>query len=157
MQHQLQFHAPIFPQVWAGTKQKELGLNGMQLLQQMSPVSVALLAVLIPLLEPVGWRDPKPGTILGYTLTPAAATWIVVSSVLGLVVTLSTFLFIGATSSLTYNVVGHLKTVLIVAAGVGLFGDEMGAKKMAGLLCAMGGIVWYSFIKMEEARRPPAK
>jgi solute carrier family 35 protein E3 len=140
--------------VWASTKQKELGLNGMQLLQQVSPVSAALLAVLIPVFEPVGWRGAGPGTILGYALTPSAAVWIVASSVLGLVVTLSTFLFIGATSSLTYNVVGHLKTVLIVAAGVALFGDEMGAKKLLGLVVAMAGIVWYSHIKLEEARKP---
>lgn len=120
-------------------------------------MSVALLAVLIPLLEPVGWRDPRPGTILGFTPTAPALLWIGASSVLGLVVTLSTFLFIGATSSLTYNVVGHLKTVLIVAAGVGLFGDEISGKKLLGIGCAMGGIVWYSFIKLDEARKPPAK
>jgi solute carrier family 35 protein E3 len=141
--------------VWAGTKQKELGLNGMQLLQQVSPLSVALLAALIPLVEPVGWGGRELGTILGYEFSLPSLTWIVVSSALGLVVTLSTFLFIGATSSLTYNVVGHLKTVLIVGAGVAVFGEEMGLRKLLGLAAAMGGIVWYSAIKMEEARAAP--
>lgn len=84
--------------MWAGSKQRELGLNGLQLLHQVSPCSVVLLALLIPCLEPVGFSSPGPGTVLGYHLTPAAGFWIVVSSVLGLVVTLSTFLFIGATS-----------------------------------------------------------
>ncbi|KAF8065848.1 slc35e3 [Scenedesmus sp. PABB004] len=144
-------------QVWAGTKQRELGLNGLQLLHQVSPLSVVLLACLIPLLEPVGWRGAGPGTILGYHLTPPAAFWIVVSSALGLVVTLSTFLFIGATSSLTYNVVGHLKTVLIVGGGVVVFGDSMGLKKLAGLACAMAGIVWYSHIKLGEAAKAEGK
>jgi solute carrier family 35 protein E3 len=140
-------------QVWAGTKQKELGLNGLQLLHQVSPSSVLLLALLIPCLEPVGWSNPTPDTILGYHLTPAAGFWIVVSSALGLVVTLSTFLFIGATSSLTYNVIGHMKTVLIVTGGVLLFGDTMGIQKLIGLLVAMSGIVWYSQIKMAEANK----
>uniref|UniRef100_A0A383VFD1 Sugar phosphate transporter domain-containing protein n=1 Tax=Tetradesmus obliquus TaxID=3088 RepID=A0A383VFD1_TETOB len=140
-------------QVWAGSKQRELGLNGLQLLHQVAPLSVALLAVIIPLLEPVGFTNPGPDTVLGYTLTPGAAFWIIVSSMLGLVVTLSTFLFIGATSSLTYNVVGHMKTVLIVAGGVLLFGDSMSAKKLAGLGCAMAGIVWYSQIKLGEASK----
>jgi solute carrier family 35 protein E3 len=129
----------------------------MQLLQQVSPVSVVLLAVLIPLLEPVGWSDPKPGTILGYAFSTKAVLWIVVSSALGLVVTLSTFLFIGATSSLTYNVVGHLKTVLIVAAGVAFFGEGVGFKKGLGLAVAMGGIMWYSQIKLEESKRDSSK
>jgi solute carrier family 35 protein E3 len=138
-------------QVWAGSKQRELGLNGLQLLHQVAPLSVVLLAVMIPLLEPVGFTNPGPDTVLGYTLTPGAAFWIIVSSMLGLVVTLSTFLFIGATSSLTYNVVGHMKTVLIVTGGVLLFGDSMSLKKFGGLVCAMSGIVWYSQIKLSEA------
>ncbi|KIY96905.1 Solute carrier family 35 member E3 [Monoraphidium neglectum] len=141
-------------QVWAGTKQKELGLNGMQLLQQVSPYSVLLLLVLVPVVEPVGWYDPKQGTILGYVFTPAAVAWIAASSALGLVVTLSTFLFIGATSSLTYNVVGHLKTLLIVAAGVLFFGEELGLKKGVGLATALGGIGWYSHIRILEAQKP---
>jgi drug/metabolite transporter (DMT)-like permease len=139
---------PPRPQIWAGTKQKELGLNGMQLLQQVSPVSVVLLAILIPLMEPIGWGDPRPGTILGYVFSTRAVMWILISSALGLVVTLSTFLFIGATDSLTYNVVGHLKTVLIVAAGVFQFGESMGLKKTVGLVVALTGIVWYTQIKV---------
>ena len=39
-----------------------------------------------------------------------------------LLVSLSAFLVIGATSSLTYNVASHLKTALIMAGGVVLFG-----------------------------------
>jgi solute carrier family 35 protein E3 len=49
---------------------------------------------------------------------------------------------IGATSSLTYNVVGHVKTVLILSGGVLFFGDSMPAKKLGGILVAMLGIVW---------------
>ncbi|KAI8472640.1 MAG: triose-phosphate transporter family-domain-containing protein [Monoraphidium minutum] len=142
-------------QVWAGTKQKELAINGMQLLQQVSPYSVMLLTVLIPIMEPIGIGDAKPGTILGYVFTSKAVAWILVSSALGLVVTLSTFLFIGATSSLTYNVAGHLKTLLIVAAGVVVFGEPMGWKKAAGLGVAVSAIMWYTQIRMEEARKPP--
>jgi solute carrier family 35, member E3 len=42
-------------------------------------------------------------------MTPAAAVAIGLSAVLGLLVSLSTFLVIGATSSLSYNVIGHIK------------------------------------------------
>ena len=136
-------------QVWTGVKQKELELSGLQLLNAVAPVAVALLAVMIPILEPVGLLNPKPGTILGYSMTAVAGGWIFISSVLGLLVTASTFLFIGATSPLTYNVVGHLKTIGIVTAGVFLFGDSMEPKKLMGLVMAMSGIVWYSHIKMQ--------
>jgi solute carrier family 35 protein E3 len=126
----------------------------MQLVQQVSPVSAGLLAALIPVFEPVGWRSAGPGTILGYALTPAAAAWIVASGVLSLVSTVSFYLFVGATSSLTYNVVGHLHTVLFMASGAALFGDETGATTLLGLVVAMAGIVWYTHIKLEEARKP---
>ncbi len=51
---------------------------------------------------------------------------------------------IGATSSLTYNVVGHIKTVIILTGGCLFFGDEMPLKKFLGIATAMMGIVWYS-------------
>uniref|UniRef100_A0A383W0N7 Sugar phosphate transporter domain-containing protein n=1 Tax=Tetradesmus obliquus TaxID=3088 RepID=A0A383W0N7_TETOB len=132
-------------QVWTGVKQKQLGVNGNQLLHQVSPIAVLLLAVLVPLVEPVGsFSNPEEGTLLGYTYSRGSLGWILLSSGLGLVVTLSTYLFIGVTSPLTYNVVGHLKTVLIVTSGVVFFGDVITAKKMLGIGCAMAGIVWYT-------------
>ena len=57
---------------------------------------------------------------------------------------------IGATSSLTYNVVGHIKTVIILTGGCVFFGDEMPLKKFLGIATAMLGIVWYS-----QARSSP--
>lgn len=72
---------------------------------QVAPIAVVLLGVLIPLIEPVGWRTKAAGTILGYSYSGKAVLWIMFSSCLGLVVTLTTYLFIGVTSPLTYNVV----------------------------------------------------
>ena len=92
----------------------------------------------------MGWVDAEPGTLLGYKYSMAAIIAIAVSALLGLLVSLSTFLVIGATSSLTYNVVGHIKTVIILMGGCMFFGDEMPLKKLGGISVAMGGIIWYS-------------
>jgi solute carrier family 35 protein E3 len=160
-------------QVWASTKQRELGVDGMQLLHQIAPPAVLMLGVMVPLLEPVGWGSvfgggaaattaaaaaaaattaaaPLRPTLLTFDYTAPALFWIGLSSVLGLVVTATTFLFIGATSSLTYNVVGHLKTVGIVSAGVLFFREALSARRLVGLGLAMSGIVWYSQVKMQE-------
>lgn len=139
-------------QIWAGAKQKELGLGSMQLLHQYVPLAGTMLGALVLVLEPMGWTHPTKDTILGYHYGPASVAAIVVSSILGLLVNLSTFLVIGATSSLTYNVVGHVKTVIILTGGVVFFGDAMPSKKLGGILVAMCGIVWYSQIKLQEAR-----
>ncbi|GBF99217.1 hypothetical protein Rsub_11424 [Raphidocelis subcapitata] len=153
-------------QVWAGLKQRQLCASSAQLLAASAPQAALLLGLLIPLAEPLGPRHGAggasaaaplaaaaaaaygDGTLLGYVLTPAAAAAIAVSAALGLLVSLSTFLVIGATSSLTYNVVGHLKTVIILAGGCLFFGDEMPLRKLAGVGVAMVGVVWYSAQQM---------
>ena len=139
-------------QMWAGARQKELGLGSMQLLHQYVPLAAAFLGTLVLLCEPMGWARPDADTILGYPYGPSSVAAILLSAILGLLVNLSTFLVIGATSSLTYNVVGHVKTVIILTGGVIFFGDTMPLKKLAGVAVAMCGIVWYSQIKLQEAR-----
>eukprot|EP00210_Caulerpa_lentillifera_P005680 g5432.t1 len=139
-------------QVFAGSKQKELEAGSMQLLHEYTPVASVLLGILIPIFEPVGWLDQKPDTLLGYHYSLGACSAILVSAMLGLLVSLSTFLVIGATSSLTYNVVGHLKTCIILTGGCLFFGDEMPFKKFIGVCISLLGMIWYSKVKMEEAR-----
>jgi solute carrier family 35 protein E3 len=129
-------------QIWVGTKQKSLQASSMQLLHQYTPQATVMLGILMPIMEPLGLLNRAEDTILGYNYTPAAVGAILFSSVLGLLVSLSTFLVIGVTSSLTYNVVGHLKTVIILTGGCLFFGDEMPLKKLAGIAIAMAGIVW---------------
>ena len=144
-------------QVWAGSKQKELQTSSMQLLHQYTPLAAAMLAVLVPILEPIGMFETLPDahSLMGFRYTFSAVTAIAISSVLGLLVSLSTFLVIGATSSLTYNIVGHLKTVTILTGGCLIFGDTMTASKLAGVTLAMVGIAWYSHMQLTNMQ--PAK
>lgn len=52
-------------QIWAGTKQKELSVGSMPLLEQYSPLAALFLSFMVPLFEPLGLQDPKPDTLLG--------------------------------------------------------------------------------------------
>lgn len=137
-------------QIWAGSIQKEMSLGSMQLLHQYIPLAAGQLGLVVLLLEPIGLFSKEEGTILGYEYSFGSVSAILISSMLGLLVNLSTFLVIGATSSLTYNVVGHVKTVIILTGGVLFFGDTMTIKKLLGIALAMMGIVWYSQIKLQE-------
>ncbi|KAL3132226.1 hypothetical protein ABBQ32_008815 [Trebouxia sp. C0010 RCD-2024] len=144
-------------QVWVGSKQRELQTGSMQLLHQYTPLSALMLAVLVPMMEPIGLfdRSLNAHTLIGYTYSISSVTAIAISSVLGLLVSLSTFLVIGATSSLTYNIVGHFKTVTILAGGCLIFGDTMSVSKVSGVALAMVGIAWYShvqFANLEHAQ-----
>lgn len=139
-------------QIWAGSYQRSLQASSMQLLDQYCPIATGLLAATT--LAAI----PTPDTILGYTYTPTAIFFIALSCVLGLLVNLTTFLVIGATSSLTYNIVGHIKTVLILGGGCLFFGDVITLPKFCGIALAFSGIVWYSHLQMQEsaAKAAPA-
>ena len=71
---------------------------------------------------------------MGYKYTASSVIVIATSSLLGLSVSLSTFFVIGAASSLTYNIVGHIKTVVILAGGVLMFGDSLSVSKVVGVV-----------------------
>lgn len=110
-------------QIWAGSKQKELKASSMQLLHAYTPQAAIMLGILIPIFEPMGWSSKAEGTLLGYNYSFKSVAAILISAALGLMVSLSTFLVIGATSSLTYNVVGEgahasMKTYMCVCVCV---------------------------------------
>jgi solute carrier family 35 protein E3 len=133
-------------QVFVGSKQKELLANSSQLLNAYVPQAWFALLVLVPCIEPIGLADPSPGTLLGYHYTTAAVCAIVISAVCGVLVSITTFLVIGTTSSLTFNVVGHIKTILILSGGCIFFDDTMPWKKALGVALSMSGIGWYTFL-----------
>ncbi len=103
--------------------------NSSQLLQAYTPQAVVLLGFLAPLLDDLGVATERSeATVLGFPYSVGAVTAIVASALLGILVSLSTFLVIGATSSLTYNIVGHAKTV----SGKGELGQESAGKRGGG-------------------------
>ena len=89
--------------MWAGSKQKELQASSMQLMHQYSPWAALLLGILVPIFEPLGLTQAGPDTLLGFPYTPAVVTAVASTALLGLAVSLSTFLVIGATSSVTFK------------------------------------------------------
>ena len=53
----------------------------MQLMHQYTPWATGLLAVLVPIFEPVGFTNPAPGTILGFNYTFLSSVVIMGSAV----------------------------------------------------------------------------
>lgn len=143
--------------VWTGTVQTELQLSGNQLLYAISPASCALLAIIVPVFEPLGVPDKPAHSVLGYQWTPAAVLWVLLSSCLGLVVSQSQCILIGATSGTTYSVISHTKTLLVVLMGVQLFGDSMTIKKLVGLFLALSGLLAYSSASVKSVCKKPVE
>jgi len=150
-------------QIWTNTCQKQLGCSSMQLLLYQVPLSSLMILALIPSQEETGL------TLEGYTQSDAKGhilqggalqEWSVVfvglialTGVLAFLVNLSTFMVIGSTSAITYNVLGHLKSCVIISSNFILFSGKADIHNLSGIALTLVGIFTYSYFKL-QAQRP---
>jgi solute carrier family 35 protein E3 len=130
-----------FYQIWVGTEQKELEANALQLLYYQAPVSALMLVPIIPLLDDVP-------ALCAYELHSDVFGLILASCTVALFVNLSTFLVIGATSPISYNVLGHFKLSLVVVGGFLVFGYAIDPRNIVGMGIVLVGVVWYTHLKL---------
>jgi solute carrier family 35, member E3 len=79
--------------------------------------------------------------------------FIVLSCSIAVCVNFSTFLVIGTTSPVTYQVLGHLKTCLVLSFGYVLLKDPFTVRNIVGILIAMFGMGLYSYYSVTESRK----
>ena len=82
---------------------------------------------------------------------------IVLSCLISISVNFSTFLVIGKTSPVTYQVLGHLKTCLVLAFGYILLRDPFSWRNILGILIAMIGMILYSYYCTHENQQKAAE
>lgn len=81
--------------------------------------------------------------VLEYAWTTTALGWLVASCVVAVAVNLSQFLVLGRFTALTFQVMGHLKTLLVLLGGFLLFHESASGKQLAAIALAVGGMIWY--------------
>ncbi|EGF83670.1 hypothetical protein BATDEDRAFT_8900 [Batrachochytrium dendrobatidis JAM81] len=122
-------------QIWVGTRQKELDVNSFQLLYYQAPISAIMLLVFIPVFDDMH-------NLYNFEWTSSAIMSIVTSACLAFFVNLSTFLIIGKTSPITYNVVGHFKLCIVIILGFIVFQDKVVWTNVLGVIIAVVGVFW---------------
>jgi solute carrier family 35 protein E3 len=128
-------------QIWVESKQHAFKCSPAQLLYYQAPISFLLLLPVIALTEPVG-------EILAFKFSLESVSAILGSALLAFLVNLSTYAVIGATSPLTYNMIGHSKLVIIILSSYLFFGERQSIIGMAGVASAVFGIIAYAQIRM---------
>lgn len=83
--------------------------------------------------------------------------FIVLSCLISVSVNFSTFLVIGKTSPVTYQVLGHLKTCLVLAFGYVLLQDPFSWRNILGIMVALVGMVLYSYCCSIENQKKMAE
>lgn len=79
--------------------------------------------------------------------------FIVLSCMISVSVNFSTFLVIGKTSAVTYQVLGHLKTCLVLAFGYILLKNPFSWRNVCGIAIAVIGMVSYSYACLLESQQ----
>jgi solute carrier family 35 protein E3 len=58
-------------------------------------------------------------------------------------------------SALTYNMIGHMKTVSILLGGLILFQESVNFKQFNGIMLTLVGLFSYTFVRMHEQNQLP--
>ncbi|XXG86009.1 hypothetical protein AAC387_Pa11g1001 [Persea americana] len=136
-------------QIMTNTIQKRFKVSSTQLLYQSCPYQAMTLFVTGPFLD---WLLTNQN-VFAFKYTPQVLAFIVLSCLISVSVNFSTFLVIGKTSPVTYQVLGHLKTCLVLAFGYVLLHDPFSWRNIFGILIALVGMIVYSYCCSLESQQ----
>jgi len=165
--------ATAMSQIFTNTYQKSLDCNALQLLHHTSPiiglVCVCVCATLSSLSDACAYaRCCVQGMLVlcpvfddvtalqRHVLTRGCVGRIALSCVFALGVNISNYLVLGKTSPLTYQVLGHVKTVLILVLGFTMFNKPFDIQQGIGITVAMLGVIAYTELQRRRQSAPPA-
>lgn len=138
-------------QILTNTIQKRLNVSSTQLLYQSAPFQSAILFLTGPFVDQFLTKK----NVYAFNYSPLVVGFIVLSCLIAVLVNFSTFLVIGKTSPVTYQVLGHLKTCLVLAFGYTLMHDPFTSRNIVGILIAVVGMGFYSYFCTNETKRKP--
>ncbi|XP_065034829.1 UDP-xylose transporter 3-like [Musa acuminata AAA Group] len=136
-------------QIMTNTIQKKFKVSSTQLLYQSAPYQALTLFISGPFLDGLLTNQ----NVFAFNYTPQVLIFIVLSCLISVSVNFSTFLVIGKTSPVTYQVLGHLKTCLVLAFGYVLLHDPFSWRNIFGILVAIVGMVFYSYFCTIEGQQ----
>ncbi|GAB4860210.1 UDP-xylose transporter 3 [Ancistrocladus abbreviatus] len=139
-------------QIMTNSIQKKFKVSSTQLLYQSCPYQAMTLFVVGPFLDGLLTKQ----NVFAFNYTPQVLAFIVLSCLISVSVNFSTFLVIGKTSAVTYQVLGHLKTCLVLAFGYVLLHDPFSWRNILGILIAVVGMILYSYYCTLESQQQKA-
>lgn len=142
-----------FSQFFTQRYQGVLECNAMQLLYLTSPLICAGMLLLAPFFDNLTEFRAFMAAGGGGENKAAVLAWVAVSCVLAFGVNVSNYLVLGKSSPLTYQVLGHLKTVLILVLGFTLFHTPVSARQALGVFFALVGVISYTETKRKQSLR----
>ncbi|CAN6273475.1 unnamed protein product [Urochloa humidicola] len=120
--------------------QRKYSLGSFNLLGHTAPGQAASLLVLGPFVD--FWLTNKRVDTFNYT--SIVTFFIVLSCIIAVGTNLSQFICIGRFTAVSFQVLGHMKTILVLTLGFLFFGKEgLNFHVALGMLLAVIGMIWY--------------
>ncbi|XP_010678762.2 UDP-rhamnose/UDP-galactose transporter 6 isoform X1 [Beta vulgaris subsp. vulgaris] len=120
--------------------QKKYSLSPFNLLGHTAPAQAGTLLLVGPFLD--YWLTNKRIDAFDYT-TPSIML-IILSCIIAIGTNLSQFICIGRFTAVSFQVLGHMKTILVLILGFVLFGKEgLNLHVVVGMMIAVLGMIWY--------------
>ncbi|XP_010555797.1 PREDICTED: UDP-galactose transporter 2-like [Tarenaya hassleriana] len=135
-------------QISIGSLQKKYSIGSFELLSKTAPIQALSLLVLGPFID----YFLSGNFIFNYTMSYGCILFILLSCALAVFCNISQYLCIGRFSAVSFQVLGHMKTVCVLTLGWLLFDSAMTFKNISGMALAVVGMVIYSWAVEVEKR-----
>ncbi|KAI8531573.1 hypothetical protein RHMOL_Rhmol11G0147200 [Rhododendron molle] len=120
--------------------QRKYSLGSFNLLGHTAPAQAATLLVVGPFLD--YWLTNKRVDAFEFNL--ASLVFLILSCSIAVGTNLSQFICIGRFTAVSFQVLGHMKTILVLILGFIFFGKEgLNLHVVVGMVIAVVGMVWY--------------
>ncbi|KAM3289785.1 UDP-rhamnose/UDP-galactose transporter 6 [Capsicum chacoense] len=120
--------------------QRKYSLNSFNLLGHTAPVQAGSLLIFGPLVD--YWLTNK--RIDKFAFNFPALVFIILSCTIAVGTNLSQFICIGRFTAVSFQVIGHMKTILVLILGFLFFGKEgLNIQVVVGMIIAVFGMIWY--------------
>ncbi|KAI4310717.1 hypothetical protein MLD38_035671 [Melastoma candidum] len=127
-------------QYYVNYLQRKYSIGSFNLLGQTAPVQAVSLLMVGPFLD--YWLMNE--RVDAYHFSFASAVFLILSCTIAVGTNLSQFICIGRFSAVSFQVIGHMKTILVLILGFIFFGKEgLSIQVMLGMVVAVIGMVWY--------------
>ncbi|XP_047937632.1 UDP-rhamnose/UDP-galactose transporter 3-like [Salvia hispanica] len=139
-------------QISIGSLQKKYSIGSFELLSKTTPIQAGSLLVLGPVVD----FYLSGNLIFDYNFGGGVIMFILLSCSLAVFCNVSQYLCIGRFSAVSFQVLGHMKTVCVLILGWVLFDSQLTFKNIMGMLVAVVGMIVYSWA-MELEKQVHAK
>jgi solute carrier family 35 protein E3 len=148
--------ATAVSQTKTGAVQREYRING-----PSAQHATAFPQFLVALISALAVDTHGTRSLFGHSFQKAECVVIILTGFVSVFVNMCAFGLIGKTSAVTYQVVGHCKTILIFVFGLVMFPAKEGettaqfVKKVVGLVVSMSGMILYTYLQLKGKKSEP--